>query len=106
MPLFPVGTAPPYLVAFFVDTTVRRVQNAAQRNAFQGLLWLDLGGEIPRAARSLLEGANNMHYMPGLTVQCINAECEGRGRWMRADSTAHVIHDGHCPSCGDYLRNV
>jgi len=47
-----------------------------------------------------------MQYLPGFTVQCINPLCEARGQWMRADITAPTPNDGHCPCCGDYLRNV
>ena len=51
-------------------------------------------------------GENPMQYLPGFTVQCINPLCEARGQWMRADITAPTPNDGHCPCCGDFLRNV
>ncbi len=47
-----------------------------------------------------------MQYLPGFTVQCINPLCEARGQWMRADITVPTPNDGHCPCCGNYLRNV
>ncbi len=47
-----------------------------------------------------------MQYLPGLTVQCINPLCEARGHWLRADVTSPLVNDGHCPCCGDFLRNV
>ena len=47
-----------------------------------------------------------MQYMPGFTVQCINPQCEARGHWLRADFTTPLGSDGHCPCCGDFLRNV
>src|SRR5258708_499075 len=47
-----------------------------------------------------------MQYLPGFTVQCINPQCEARGHWLRADATAPLGGDGHCPCCGDFLRNV
>ena len=55
--------------------------------------------------RPASEGVH-MQFMPGFTVQCINAQCEARGQWMRADVTAPVGNDGRCPCCGDFLRNV
>ena len=47
-----------------------------------------------------------MQFLPGFTVQCINPQCEARGQWMRADFTTPLGSDGHCPCCGDFLRNV
>jgi len=47
-----------------------------------------------------------MQYLPGFTVQCINPQCEARGHWLRADFTVPLGSDGHCPCCGDFLRNV
>ena len=47
-----------------------------------------------------------MQYLPGFTVQCINAQCDLRGHWLRADATGPIIDDGRCPCCGDMLRNV
>jgi hypothetical protein len=47
-----------------------------------------------------------MQYLPGFTVQCINALCEARGQWLRADATNPIGNDGRCPCCGDFLRNV
>jgi hypothetical protein len=47
-----------------------------------------------------------MQYLPGFTVQCINQLCEARGHWLRADATAATSNEGHCPNCGDTLRNV
>ena len=47
-----------------------------------------------------------MQYLPGFTVQCINPQCEARGRWLRADVGDPVGADGRCPSCGDFLRTV
>ncbi len=31
-----------------------------------------------------------MQYLPGLTVQCINPQCEARGHWLRVDITGFV----------------
>ena len=47
-----------------------------------------------------------MQYLPGFTVQCINPQCEARGHWLRANITTPLGIDGHCPCCGDFLRNV
>jgi len=47
-----------------------------------------------------------MQFLPGFTVQCINPQCEARGRWLRADATTPLGIEGHCPCCGDFLRNV
>jgi hypothetical protein len=47
-----------------------------------------------------------MQYLPGFTVQCINPLCEARGQWLRADATNPIGNDGRCPCCGDFLRNV
>ncbi len=47
-----------------------------------------------------------MQYLPGLTVQCINRQCEARGHWLRVDITGPSSTDGRCPCCGDFLRNV
>src|SRR5258708_25926822 len=47
-----------------------------------------------------------MQYMPGFTVQCINPLCDARGHWLRADGPATLGTEGHCPCCGDFLRNV
>ena len=47
-----------------------------------------------------------MQYLPGFTVQCINAQCDLRGHWLRADATGLIIDSGRCPCCGDVLRNV
>src|ERR1700738_1560566 len=52
----------------------------------------------PRAAY----GENLMQFLPGCTVQCINAICEAHGHWLRAD----IVGSDHCPSCGDLLRHV
>jgi len=49
---------------------------------------------------------DKMQFLPGFTVQCINPQCEARGRWLRADATAPLGGDGHCLCCGDFLRNV
>jgi hypothetical protein len=51
-------------------------------------------------------GRKTMQYLPGFTVQCINAQCDLRGHWLRADATGLIIDSGRCPSCGDVLRNV
>ena len=45
-----------------------------------------------------------MQFLPGFTVQCINPQCEARGRWLRADATTPLGIEGHCPCCGDFLR--
>ena len=47
-----------------------------------------------------------MQYLPGLTVQCINPQCEARGHWLRAEVTGPVAKEGRCPCCGEFLRNV
>ena len=49
---------------------------------------------------------NDMQYLPGFTVQCINPQCEARGHWLRADATRAFSDEGRCPCCGDSLRNV
>jgi hypothetical protein len=43
-----------------------------------------------------------MSLMPGSTVQCVNPQCEERGRWVRAD----VVRSELCPVCGESLRHV
>ena len=32
-----------------------------------------------------------MQYLPGFTVQCINALCDLRGHWLRADPRVIAI---------------
>jgi hypothetical protein len=49
---------------------------------------------------------NDMQFLPGFTVQCINPQCEARGQWLRADATRPFGIEGRCPCCGDSLRNV
>jgi len=56
--------------------------------------------------RASLLGEISMQYMPGFTVQCINAMCDLRGHWLRADATGPISDDGRCPCCGDMLRAV
>jgi len=43
-----------------------------------------------------------MQYLPGWTVQCINPECDARGRWLRATLQGRDV----CARCGEPLRNV
>ncbi len=43
-----------------------------------------------------------MAFMPGSTVQCVNARCEARGRWVKAEHIGSEL----CPACGESLRNV
>jgi hypothetical protein len=52
------------------------------------------------------QGENDMQFLPGFTVQCINPQCEARGHWLRADATRAFCEEGRCPCCGDSLRNV
>jgi hypothetical protein len=49
---------------------------------------------------------DDMQYLPGFTVQCINPLCEARGQWLRADATRPFGIEGICPCCGDSVRNV
>jgi hypothetical protein len=43
-----------------------------------------------------------MTIMPGSTVQCVNPQCEVKGKWMRAEATGGE----NCPMCGEGLRHV
>ena len=43
-----------------------------------------------------------MQYLPGWTVQSINADCTERGHWIRVKD----MSPDHCPGCGAPLRNV
>ena len=43
-----------------------------------------------------------VQYLPGWTVQCINAECMARGTWLRADQ----LHSELCTNCGAPLQRV
>jgi hypothetical protein len=43
-----------------------------------------------------------MQYLPGWTVQCLNAECPARGLWLRVRSTTQEL----CSNCGGPLHNV
>jgi hypothetical protein len=56
--------------------------------------------------RALPLGEISMQYLPGFTVQCINALCDLRGHWLRADASGPISDDGRCPCCGDMLRTV
>jgi hypothetical protein len=61
-------------------------------------------GLAAKAPRPLRE--NDMQFLPGFTVQCINPQCEARGHWLRADVMRPFGLEGLCPCCGDSLRNV
>ena len=43
-----------------------------------------------------------MQYLPGWTVQCINAGCQARGQWLRVDAVKAEL----CSNCGAPLHNV
>jgi uncharacterized paraquat-inducible protein A len=43
-----------------------------------------------------------MQHLPGWTVQCLNAACDARGRWVRVDSQ----DTANCSRCGAPLQNV
>jgi hypothetical protein len=43
-----------------------------------------------------------VQYLPGWTVQCINADCLARGHWLRVNSSTPDL----CSNCGSPLRNV
>jgi hypothetical protein len=94
--------APPHMVVFSLDTTGSQRHNSRQRSFFR---W------VRRALANFVAalrrwGRKTMQYLPGFTVQCINAQCDLRGHWLRADATGLIIDSGRCPSCGDVLRNV
>ena len=43
-----------------------------------------------------------MQYLPGWTVQCLNAECAARGQWLRVETSSQEA----CSNCGAPLQNV
>lgn len=43
-----------------------------------------------------------MQYLPGWTVQCLNAECPARGHWLRVQDAPREF----CSNCGAPLHNV
>ena len=43
-----------------------------------------------------------MQYLPGWTVQCLNAQCSARGQWLRVETPSQEA----CSSCGAPLQNV
>jgi hypothetical protein len=71
---------------FLLDTTSAVPQNSP--NFSRGLY-----GKVLEAP---------MQYLPGWTVQCINAECMARGTWLRADQ----VHSELCTNCGAPLHRV
>jgi len=44
----------------------------------------------------------NVQYLPGWTVQCINPECAARGHWLRASDSGGEL----CSNCSAPLHNV
>jgi hypothetical protein len=44
----------------------------------------------------------NVQYLPGWTVQCINPECLARGHWLRASDSGGDL----CSNCNAPLHNV
>jgi hypothetical protein len=97
------GTQPLYLVVFTLDTTGTSPHNARTFGCvigFSGELWR----RPPPSLRRW--GKISMQYLPGFTIQCINAFCDLRGHWLRADASGPISEDGRCPCCGDMLRTV
>ena len=43
-----------------------------------------------------------MEYLPGWTVQCLNAACPARGHWLRLEGSRHEL----CSNCGSTLHTV
>jgi hypothetical protein len=43
-----------------------------------------------------------MGFMPGSTLRCVNASCEAKGNWVKAEQVGSDL----CPTCGASLRNV
>jgi len=80
------ATAPQHIVVFSLDSRTRKRQNPRQQPSVR-----EIGSRATRPAtheaRRPLRG-NDMQFLPGFTVQCINPQCEARGHWLRADATA------------------
>jgi hypothetical protein len=91
-------------VVFSLDTTAALRENAPQHLSITGEFASRYRPSPQKAPRPLRE--NDMEYLPGFTVQCINPLCEARGQWLRADATRAFSDEGRCPCCGDFLRNV
>jgi hypothetical protein len=89
---FPSRNIPTTNSGFLLDTTSALPQNSPNfsRGAF---VFTDKLGKVLEAP---------MQYLPGWTVQCINAECMARGTWLRADQ----VHSELCTNCGAPLHRV
>ena len=98
------ATQPQYIVVFSLDTTLPLGHNPRQQPSVTGELGSRYRPSPQRRLRPLR--GNDMQFLPGFTVQCINPQCEARGQWLRADATRPFGIEGRCPCCGDSLRNV
>ena len=95
---------PQHIVVFSLDSGTRKGQNPRQEIVRQAIRVSRHSTGDAKARRSL--GENDMQFLPGFTVQCINPQCSARGHWLRADATRVFCDEGRCPCCGDSLRNV
>src|ERR1700687_2538077 len=77
----PCATLPQYIVVFSLDTTVALGHNPRQHLSVTGELGSRYRPSPQKALRPLRE--NDMQFLPGFTVQCINPQCEARGHWLR-----------------------
>jgi hypothetical protein len=84
---------------FFVDTISTSPHNFLVRLARNFSRLREL---TPARERMAAGGWDLMSFLPGSTVQCINPNCEARGRWVRAEQ----VSSERCPSCGESLRHV
>ena len=91
-------------MVFSLDTTAALRHNPRQHLSVIGEFGSRFRAAAAKATRPLRE--NDMQFLPGFTVQCINPQCEARGHWLRADVMRPFGLEGLCPCCGDSLRNV
>jgi hypothetical protein len=89
---------------YFALTHNPGARHNSRRHPFSPVVGSIRAARRKRKPRRLKDEA--MQYLPGFTVQCINPQCEARGRWLRADVGDPVGADGHCPNCGDFLHTV
>jgi len=102
--LTPTSKGTPIYGGIFLDSGGTLGQNPRQYPSVTGKFGVSLRIGAAKGVTILRE--NDMQFLPGFTVQCINPQCEARGHWLRADATRAFCDEGRCPCCGQSLRNV
>jgi hypothetical protein len=82
----------------FVSGLGAGVKKVAHRSSGRAFYLLTLMQEGQPAG---IQG-ENVQYLPGWTVQCINPECLARGHWLRASDSGGEL----CSNCNAPLHNV